>query len=226
MTSPTEGARRSELELPSEEMLALARRAAELIVERIQRLPEEPAWRGGSRSELESLLREDPPEEGRPPAQVLERAAREILPVAGRVDHPRFFAFVPSYATWPGVLADFLSAGHNIFQGTWLGASGPSQLEVIVIDWFRDWIGYPDTAGGLFTSGGSAASLDAFVAARESAGAPERPAVYMKHTFMVHNGKQHVKVFVTEDMVGHKLGEFAPTRQFRGHTNKKDSKKR
>jgi small subunit ribosomal protein S19 len=37
-------------------------------------------------------------------------------------------------------------------------------------------------------------------------------------TFMVHNGKQHVRVFVTEDMVGHKLGEFAPTRTFRGHS--------
>jgi len=36
-------------------------------------------------------------------------------------------------------------------------------------------------------------------------------------TFMVHNGRHHLKVFVTEDMVGHKLGEFAPTRTFRGH---------
>jgi len=39
-------------------------------------------------------------------------------------------------------------------------------------------------------------------------------------TFMVHNGKQHMKVFVTEDMVGHKLGEFSPTRTFRGHGGK------
>jgi small subunit ribosomal protein S19 len=52
------------------------------------------------------------------------------------------------------------------------------------------------------------------------------PPDFIGHTFMVHNGKQHVKVFVTEDMVGHKLGEFAPTRQFRGHTNKKETKKR
>lgn len=36
-------------------------------------------------------------------------------------------------------------------------------------------------------------------------------------TFMVHNGRQHMKVYVTDDMVGHKLGEFAPTRTFRGH---------
>ena len=40
---------------------------------------------------------------------------------------------------------------------------------------------------------------------------------FVGHTFMVHNGRQHMKVFVTEEMVGHKLGEFAPTRTFRGH---------
>lgn len=40
---------------------------------------------------------------------------------------------------------------------------------------------------------------------------------FVGHTFAVHNGKQHVPVYVTEHMVGHKLGEFAPTRTFRGH---------
>ncbi|MSR61732.1 MAG: 30S ribosomal protein S19 [Planctomycetes bacterium] len=45
-------------------------------------------------------------------------------------------------------------------------------------------------------------------------------------SFGVHNGRQHLKVFVTEDMVGHKLGEFAHTRVFRGHTNKKEAEKK
>jgi len=49
------------------------------------------------------------------------------------------------------------------------------------------------------------------------------PPDFIGHTFMVHNGKQHLRVFVTEDMVGHKLGEFSPTRAFRGHTNKKET---
>jgi len=40
---------------------------------------------------------------------------------------------------------------------------------------------------------------------------------FVGHTFMVHNGKTFVKVFVTENLVGHRLGEFAPTRQFRSH---------
>lgn len=44
---------------------------------------------------------------------------------------------------------------------------------------------------------------------------------FVGHTFMVHNGRQHLKVYVTEDMVGHKLGEFSPTRTFRGHGGSK-----
>lgn len=43
---------------------------------------------------------------------------------------------------------------------------------------------------------------------------------FVNATFMVHDGRKHVKVYVTEDMVGHKLGEFAPTRTFRGHSGK------
>ncbi len=44
---------------------------------------------------------------------------------------------------------------------------------------------------------------------------------FIGHTFMVHNGRQFTKVFVTEDMVAHKLGEFAPTRVFKGHSGGK-----
>ena len=44
------------------------------------------------------------------------------------------------------------------------------------------------------------------------------------HTFAVHDGRKHVPVYVTEDMVGHKLGEFAPTRTFKGHAGSKSTK--
>jgi small subunit ribosomal protein S19 len=48
----------------------------------------------------------------------------------------------------------------------------------------------------------------------------------VSHTIAVHDGRKHVPVFVTEDMVGHKLGEFAPTRTFRGHAGEKKAVKR
>ena len=52
--------------------------------------------------------------------------------------------------------------------------------------------------------------------ARRSTISPE----FVGHTFLVHNGKAHISVYVTEEMVGHKLGEFSLTRLFRGHGNK------
>ena len=48
---------------------------------------------------------------------------------------------------------------------------------------------------------------------------------FVGHTIAVHNGTNHVPVFVTEEMVGHKLGEFVPTRTFKGHAGSKTSKK-
>ena len=48
---------------------------------------------------------------------------------------------------------------------------------------------------------------------------------FVGHTFAVHDGRKHVPVYVTEDMVGHKLGEFAPTRTFKGHAGSKTTKR-
>ena len=47
---------------------------------------------------------------------------------------------------------------------------------------------------------------------------------FVGHTFAVHDGRKHVPVYITEDMVGHKLGEFAPTRTFKGHAGSKTGK--
>ncbi len=47
---------------------------------------------------------------------------------------------------------------------------------------------------------------------------------FVGHTFAVHDGRKHIPIYVTEDMVGHKLGEFAPTRTFKGHAGSKTSK--
>jgi len=49
---------------------------------------------------------------------------------------------------------------------------------------------------------------------------------FVGHTFAVHDGRKHVPIYVTEDMVGHKLGEFAPTRTFKGHAGSKTTAKK
>ncbi len=171
----------SGLQMTPDQMRALGQKVVELLVQRAQTLPQDGAWDGDFQQALEEQLLEEPPETGRPAEEVIDRAVRDVLPFAMRLDHPRCFAFVPSAPTWPGVLADFIASGYNINACTWLVASGPSQVELVVIDWFCRWFGYSETAGGLLTSGGSAAAVNAFVAAREKAGNPERATVYMSH---------------------------------------------
>jgi aromatic-L-amino-acid/L-tryptophan decarboxylase len=171
----------SGLELDPETMRALGYRAVDALVDRWVHLADDVPWRGATYRELDHHFGgEGPaPEEGIGPEQVLEEAVREVLPLAARVDHPRFLAFIPSAPTWPSVLGDFLAAGFNVFQGTWLGSGGPSRMELIVLEWFRRWIGMPRGSGGLLTSGGSAANLLAVAVAREKAGNPARPVVYV-----------------------------------------------
>ena len=85
-----------------------------------------------------------------------------------RVDHPRFFGFVPSPNNFVGVLADALAAGFNVFSGTWISGAAAAQVELVVIDWLRDLCGLPSSASGLFTSGGSMANVTALAAARHA----------------------------------------------------------
>ena len=167
------------LQLTPDEMRQLAARVTDVLIERNSDLDSSNAWDGEFREVLEQQFGGPPPEGERAADDVLEQVLRHVLPNAARLDHPRFFGFIPSSPTWPGVLADFLASGFNINSCTWLVSSGTSQLELTVVEWMREWIGYPVSAGGLLTSGGSAASVEALVTAREAAQHPDRPTVYM-----------------------------------------------
>jgi aromatic-L-amino-acid/L-tryptophan decarboxylase len=180
--SPLETDERADpLELDAETMRELGYRIVDLLVERTTTLEATRAWRGASRAEMESRLREPPPEQPTDFEELLRRLAADVLPFAGHHDHPRFFAYVPSCPTWPGILGDFLASGVNTFQGTWLQSAGTSTVELVVIDWFRQWIGYPGQASGILLSGGSQANLTALACARETqpGGRSENAVVYL-----------------------------------------------
>ncbi len=98
---------------------------------------------------------------------MLERLFSDVVPRMARNDHPRAFAFVPGCGTWPGALADLIASALNVEASTWLLAAGPIEVELEVLGWFKEWIGYPATASGILTSGGSAANMTALACARE-----------------------------------------------------------
>ena len=156
------------LDLDPEMMRRAGYQVVDWIIARLQNLRASPLGRELDREQTEGLLREPMPEEGRPFEAVFAEYTQKVAPNAFSLDHPRFFAFIPSAPNFVSILADALAAGTNVFAGTWVESSGPSQVELVVMDWFKGMLGLPDTSAGLLVSGGSVASLTALAVARRA----------------------------------------------------------
>ena len=155
--------------LDAETMRALGRDAVELVASRLVRpWDATPIVSALSPDDLAARLDEPAPEKPRAFADLLARLDRDVLPSMARNEHPGYFAYIPGCGTWPSALGDLIASGLNMDVGSWGLSAGPSQLELVVLDWFKQWIGYPAEAGGLLTSGGSAANMTALACARES----------------------------------------------------------
>jgi len=158
---------RKPLTLSSEEMRAMGYRVVDMIVEHLDALPDKPLTRRSDRATLEARLRIPPPLDGSNGLAALDELERDVLNTMMHPDHPRYFAFIPGPGNYVSALADALASGFNIFAGTWLEASAPAEIELVTIDWLRQACGLPDTAGGLYVSGGSMANLTGLAVARQ-----------------------------------------------------------
>ncbi len=126
-----------------------------------------PVGKTAGRAAMEALLRQPPPEDGEEFSQVLEEVYAKIVPYTMRLNHPRFLAFIPAAPTFVSMLGDWLCAALNIFSGVWKEAPAAAEVEILVLDWFKQFLGYPSEARGILTSGGSEANLTALIVARE-----------------------------------------------------------
>jgi glutamate/tyrosine decarboxylase-like PLP-dependent enzyme len=155
------------LGMDADAMRALGYRTVDMLVARLTD-PTIPALRRATPAEMRARLSGPPPQEGQDFEAIVERLERDVLPFMSRGDHPGFFAFIPFCGTWPGALGDFVASACNVYAGSWMESAGPTQLELEVLSWFKQWIGYPAQAGGILVGGGSAANLTALACARES----------------------------------------------------------
>jgi aromatic-L-amino-acid decarboxylase len=157
----------SPLALDPESMRRIGYRTVDMLVDRITG-PAGPVVRSATPEDLHQRLSMPPPEGPVAFEQILEGLERDVLPFVARISHPGYLAFIPGEGTWPGALGDLIGSALNVDTCWWLGASGPSALELVVLDWFRQWVGYPEEAAGVLVSGGSAANLTALACAREA----------------------------------------------------------
>lgn len=159
----------AQLELTPEELRKLGYAVVDEMVRHYYGMSAEPVTRHTDRPALENLLRESIPHRPTPPEQVLEQTVRDVFGNVMYTEHPRFFAFVPSPSNSVSAVADMLVAGYNAFAGTWLESSGAAMVEVVTIDWLLQIMGITtETGGGVFTSGGSMANLQAIHVARHA----------------------------------------------------------
>src|SRR3954468_22347801 len=156
------------LELSAEEMRSFGYRVVDLLTEHFSKMAAEPVGAKLDRATLHKLLGELPGNGPADPHPLLTRLQEDVFPNNLHVDHPRFFAFVPGPNNFVSAMADALASGFNVFNGTWLGGSAAAAMELEVIEWFRKWCGFPETAGGLFVSGGSVANMTGLLAARHA----------------------------------------------------------
>src|SRR5437870_10384805 len=119
------------LELTREQMRSLGYRIVDTLVEHFTTLKDKEPTHTGDRAALERALREPLPEQASDPFAVLDQLQRHVFTNMLHVDHPRFFAFVPGPSNYIGAMADALAAGFNPFVGTWLGGSGPAEIELV-----------------------------------------------------------------------------------------------
>src|SRR6187455_2078371 len=147
------------LALTAEEMRAMGYAVVDMLIARIDALRDGPVLQTDTLAAMRARLDGAPTSGPRDFADLLRVLDKDVLPLVGHFDHPRFFGYIPGAGTWPAALGDLIAAATMIDAGSWREAAGPSALELTVLDWFRDWMGYPDQAAGLLVSGGSAANL-------------------------------------------------------------------
>jgi aromatic-L-amino-acid decarboxylase len=150
-------------------MRRLGRRVADLVADHLASLRDQPVQRSLTRAEANQVMALPAPEDGRSLDELLSFLETRVFPYHAREPHPHFLAYIPSCPTFPAVLGDWIATGFNFFAGVWSVAAGPNALELQVLEWFRSWVGMPVGTSGLLTSGGSAATLTAVVAARHAA---------------------------------------------------------
>jgi glutamate/tyrosine decarboxylase-like PLP-dependent enzyme len=154
------------LGLDPAEMRVLGHWVVDRVIEHLEGLPRRPAVKTGAPAALATALGGPPPEGGGDAREALEVLTAVALEHMQHGDHPRYFARVPSPSSFAAVLADWLGTGFNAIAASWAGGSGPTTVELVVLEWLRELTGLPPGTEGIMTSGGSAANLTALAAAR------------------------------------------------------------
>src|SRR6267154_436598 len=118
---------------------------------------------------VRAQLPAQPPDDGEPFEKILSDVDRLIVPGMVHWSHPMFLGYFGWTTTAPGILGEIITAPLNVNAMTWRTSPAATELETVVIDWLRKWVGLPDEFGGVVYDTASVAIMHALAVAREEA---------------------------------------------------------
>lgn len=177
----------ADLEFAPSDMQAMGEAALRRVVDHLATIAEQPVRGDVDAADYCRSMREAAPEQGTPLEPLLDSLFQDWIPRSYNTASPGYLAFIPSGGVFPGALADLISNGVNRYTGVWRAAPALVQLEANVLDWMRDWMQFPQTTRGVFTTGGSTANFTGIVCARERGLGPDIRAGVMYASDQVHH---------------------------------------
>jgi aromatic-L-amino-acid decarboxylase len=175
------------LELSEQAMRELVDRAMARILPHLASLGEQPALDLEGADDLARSLAEPLPRAAAPLDSLLDLLFDRAIPKSLNTAGPGYLAYIPGGGLFHSAVADLVADAVNRYVGIWAAAPALVQIEANVIRWFGEMVGYPASAGGILTSGGSLANLTAIVAAR----ADRLPEDFLKGTLYTSTQTHH-----------------------------------
>jgi aromatic-L-amino-acid decarboxylase len=148
-------------------MRAMANAVVARCVAHIASLAQQPVCGDVDAAELCRQMREPAPEQGSALEPLLAQLFDQYIPRSFNAPAPGYLAYIPGGGLFSAALGDFIADSVNRFTGVWQAAPALVQLEANALDWLRDWMGFPAETRGVFTTGGSMATFNAILCARE-----------------------------------------------------------
>ena len=158
------------MDMTPDQFREAARLAAEWVARYREDVEEKPVKADVDPGDVAARIPRSPPEEGEPFEAILADMETVVEPGLTHWNHPRFFAYFPSNASAPAVLAEFLSAALNQNAMLWRTAPAATEMEERMVGWVRDLVGLPDELEGVILDTASTSSFTALLAARERTG--------------------------------------------------------